>query len=241
MPLRLELLSLFPGMFDSPLAYSLVRRGLKNGHLFINPHDLRLWGIGPHRQLDDSPYGGGPGMVLKPEPIFRAVRDIRECSGINAPVVYLSPQGEKLTPSLARELAGHEQLIFLCGRYEGVDQRVIDHLVDREVSLGDFVVAGGEIPALLLMEAVIRFVPGVVGDSESVRLDSFSDGGLDYPHYTRPVEFEGMTVPDALRSGSHKKIAEWRRDAAEEATRRKRPDLAPVIAENAVPFRKKKN
>lgn len=231
--LQIDILSLFPGIFESPFAYSIVKRGMDNGRLFINLHDLRLWGIGRHRQLDDVPYGGGPGMVLKPEPIFNAVRDIRAKSGNHAPLVYLSPQGRKLTPALAAELAAYPQLIFLAGRYEGVDQRVIEHLVDIEVSAGDFVVAGGEIPALLLLEAVIRFVPGVVGDAESVRQDSFSDGGgLDTPHYTRPAAFEGLDVPPVLLSGSHAKISAWRSAAAQAATRQKRPDL-PAAAETA--------
>jgi tRNA (guanine37-N1)-methyltransferase len=231
--LQIDILSLFPGIFESPFAYSIVKRGMGNGHLFINLHDLRLWGIGRHRQLDDVPYGGGPGMVLKPEPIFNAVRDIRAKSGHPAPLVYLSPQGRKLTPALAAELASHPQLIFLAGRYEGVDQRVIDNLVEYEVSAGDFVVAGGEIPALLLLEAVIRFVPGVVGDAESVRQDSFSEGlGLDTPHYTRPAAFEGLAVPPVLLSGSHAKISAWRSAAGQAATRQKRPDL-PAAAEPA--------
>jgi tRNA (guanine37-N1)-methyltransferase len=229
--LQIDILSLFPGIFESPFAHSIVKRGMANGRLFINLHDLRLWGIGRHRQLDDVPYGGGPGMVLKPEPIFNAVRDIREKSGVKAPLIYLSPQGRKLTPALAAELAAQPQLIFLAGRYEGVDQRVIEHLVDVEVSAGDFVVAGGEIPALLLLEAVIRFVPGVVGDAESVRQDSFEGaGGLDTPHYTRPAAFEGLEVPPVLLSGSHAKISAWRNAAAQAATRQKRPDL-PAAAQ----------
>ncbi len=225
MPLRFDILTLFPGIFESPLKHSILKRGIEAGHLAVNLHDLRNWGVGRHRQLDDIPYGGGPGMVLKPEPIFAAVRELRAQSGHEAPLIYLSPQGEKLSQPLAAELARPVALILLCGRYEGVDQRVIDRLVAREVSVGDFVVAGGELPALLLIEAVARHVPGVIGDGESVRADSFTDGLLDFPHYTRPPVFEGLEVPEVLREGNHAKIEKWRKAQAEAATRKKRPDL----------------
>lgn len=227
MALRFDVLTLFPGIFESPLKHSIVKRGIEAGLLSVQVHDLRTWGIGKHRQLDDVAYGGGPGMVLKPEPIFAAVRELRATLGEETPVIYLSPQGERLTQSLAAELARLPKMILLCGRYEGVDQRVIDHLVTREISVGDFVVAGGELPALLLIEAAARHVPGVVGDDESVRLDSFTGDLLDHPHYTRPAVFEGHEVPEVLRGGDHAKIAKWRREQATAATRKKRPDLLP--------------
>jgi tRNA (guanine37-N1)-methyltransferase len=218
---NIEVLTLFPELFPGPLSSGVTGRGLAAGLVTLQLHNLRDYTHDRHRQVDDIPYGGGAGMVLKPEPIFEAVR-ARAGSG---PVILLSPQGERLTQQLVRELAGNADLYLICGRYEGVDERVSAHLVDREVSIGDYVLTGGELPAMVLIDAVSRLISGVLGSEESPRDESFAETLLEYPHYTRPAVFEGYPVPEVLLSGHHAEIERWRRAQAAERTRRRRPDL----------------
>jgi tRNA (guanine37-N1)-methyltransferase len=208
-------------MFPGPLDTGVTGRGLAAGLVTLRVHHLRDYTHDRHRQVDDVPYGGGAGMVLKPEPIFEAVR-ARAGKG---PVILLTPQGELLNQGLVRELAGHDDLYLICGRYEGVDERVATHLVDREISIGDYVLTGGELPAMVLIDAVSRLVVGVLGSEESPKDESFDQHLLEYPHYTRPADFEGHAVPEVLRSGHHAEIERWRRAQAAERTRRRRPDL----------------
>lgn len=217
----IEVLTLFPEMFPGPLSAGVTGRGLTSGLVTLRVHNLRDYTHDRHRQVDDVPYGGGAGMVLKPEPIFEAVR-ARTGKG---PVILLTPQGKLLNQGVVRELASHDDLYLICGRYEGVDERVAAHLVDREISIGDYVLTGGELPAMVLIDAVSRLVTGVLGSEESPKDESFDQHLLEYPHYTRPAEFEGHAVPEVLRSGHHAEIERWRRAQAAERTRRRRPDL----------------
>jgi tRNA (guanine37-N1)-methyltransferase len=220
---RIDVITIFPGIFESPLRESLLGRAIEAGLLDVRVHDLRNSTIDKHRQVDDESYGGGPGMVLKPEPVFAAVESL---GAGDRRTLLLSPAGRRLDQDLVRELAAEPWLVLICGRYEGVDERVAEGLPAEEVSIGDYVVAGGEVPALVVLEAVTRLVPGVIGRGESHEQDSFGDDGvLDHPHYTRPAEFRGMRVPETLLSGNHQEIERWRREAALEKTRRNRPDL----------------
>jgi tRNA (guanine37-N1)-methyltransferase len=220
---RIDVVTIFPGIFESPLRESLLGRAIGAGLLDVRVHDLRDSTSDKHRQVDDESYGGGPGMVLKPEPVFAAVESL---GAGERRTLLLSPAGRRLDQALARELAGEAWLVLICGRYEGVDERVVEGLGAEEVSIGDYVVAGGEVPALVVLEAVTRLVPGVIGREESHERDSFGEEGvLDHPHYTRPAEFRGMRVPETLLSGNHAEIERWRREAALEKTRRNRPDL----------------
>ena len=220
---RVDIITIFPGIFDSPLRESLLGRAIEAGLLDVRVHDLRDSTTDKHRQVDDESYGGGPGMVLKPEPVFAAVESL---GAGDRRTLLLSPAGRRLDQDLARQLAAEPWLVLICGRYEGVDERVAAGLPAEEVTIGDYVVAGGEVPALVVLEAVTRLVPGVIGREESHEQDSFGDAGvLDHPHYTRPAEFRGMRVPETLLSGNHAEIERWRREAALEKTRRNRPDL----------------
>ena len=220
---RVDIITIFPGIFDSPLRESLLGRAIEAGLLDVRVHDLRDSTTDKHRQVDDESYGGGPGMVLKPEPVFAAVESL---GAGDRRTLLLSPAGRRLDQDLARQLAAEPWLVLICGRYEGVDERVAAGLPAEEVSIGDYVVAGGEVPALVVLEAVTRLVPGVIGRRESHEQDSFGDAGmLDHPHYTRPAEFRGLRVPETLLSGNHAEIERWRREAALEKTRRNRPDL----------------
>jgi tRNA (guanine37-N1)-methyltransferase len=219
---RIDVITIFPELFDIPLRTSLLGKAVAAGTLQVEIHDLREHGFGKHRSVDDEPYGGGAGMVMRPEPIFAAVERI---ATEKAHVVLLSPRGRRLDHAVVTQLAGKEQLVLICGRYEGVDERVSTHLVDDEISIGDYVMAGGELPALVLIEAVSRYVPGVVGNAESLEAESHADEGLEYPQYTRPAEFRGWKVPDVLLSGDHAAVEKWRRDEAERVTRERRPDL----------------
>ena len=224
------MVTIFPGIFDGPLRESLLGKAVASGIVDVRVHDLRDFTTDRHRQVDDEPYGGGPGMVMKPEPVVAAVEALAGGSGEGGPaprLVLLSPAGRRLDQPFVRELAATPWLILLCGRYEGVDERVVEALGAEELSIGDYVLSGGEVPALVLLEAVTRLLPGVVGKEESLARDSFEDGILDHPHYTRPREFRGLEVPDVLLSGNHAEIDRWRRDAAEAKTRRNRPDLLP--------------
>jgi tRNA (guanine37-N1)-methyltransferase len=219
---RIDLMTIFPAFFESPLRESLLGRAVATGILDVRVNDIREYTDDRHRQVDDEPYGGGPGMVMKPEPIVRAVESLGEGP---MRVVLLSPAGRRFDQALVREMAAEPWLVLICGRYEGVDERVVEALDAEEVSIGDYVLSGGEAAGLVVLEAVTRLVPGVVGREESLAQDSFEDGVLDHPHYTRPQEFRGSGVPDALISGDHARIEDWRRRAAEEKTRRNRPDL----------------
>jgi tRNA (guanine37-N1)-methyltransferase len=220
---RIDVFTIFPAILEAPLRESLLGRAIEEGLLDVRIHDLRTWSSDRHRSVDDEAYGGGPGMVLKPEPIFAAVESLDPDRGR---VLLLSPAGRRLEQSFVRELAREEHLTFLCGRYEGVDERVVEGLPAEEVSIGDYVLAGGEVPALVVIEAVTRLIPGVIGKEASHERDSFAEPGvLDHPHYTRPPEFRGMTVPEVLRSGDHGAVERWRREAAREKTSRNRPDL----------------
>jgi tRNA (guanine37-N1)-methyltransferase len=219
---RFDILTLFPGLFEGPLRESLLGRAIRSGLIEVRVHDIRDHAEDKHRQVDDYGFGGGPGMVMKPEPIFAAVESLGER---DMRIIVLSPAGRRLDQALVRELAREPRLVLICGRYEGVDERVIAGLPAEEVSIGDFVLSGGEVAALALVEAVSRLVPGVVGNEESLAAESFEEGLLDHPHYTRPASFRGMEVPETLLSGDHARIAAWRRKAALEKTRRNRPDL----------------
>ena len=215
--------TIFPGIFEAPLRESLLGRAIGEGLVDIRVHDLREWSEDRHRMVDDTAYGGGPGMVMKPEPFFAAVESLDPDRGR---ALLFSPAGRRLDQAFVRELAGEEHLALLCGRYEGVDERVVEGLPAEEVSIGDYVLAGGEVPALVVIEAVTRLVPGVIGKEESHERDSFAEPRLlDHPQYTRPAEFRGMAVPEVLLSGDHGAIDRWRREAAREKTRRNRPDL----------------
>ena len=221
--MRIDVLTIFPDIFESPLRASLLGRAIEAGVLDVRVHDVRDATSDRHRQVDDESYGGGPGMVMKPEPVFAAVEALGEGS---KRVLLLSPAGWRLDQKLVRELAQETWLVLICGRYEGVDERVVEGLPAEEVSIGDYVLSGGEVPALVLLEAVTRLVPGVIGREESHERDSFgTERLLDHPHYTRPAEFRGMAVPEVLLSGNHAEIERWRREAAIEKTRRNRPDL----------------
>ncbi len=222
--MRIDVITIFPELVRAPLGQSLLGKAIEAGVLDVRVHDLRDWTDDPHRTVDDAPFGGGPGMVMRPDVWFRAVESLDPERGR---VVLLSPAGRRLDQELVRELAAENHLTLLCGRYEGVDERVVEGLPAEEVSIGDYVLSGGELPALVVIEAVTRLVPGVIGRRESHEQDSFADPELlDHPHYTRPREYRGMSVPDVLVGGDHGEIERWRRRAAEAKTRRTRPDLA---------------
>jgi tRNA (guanine37-N1)-methyltransferase len=221
--MKFDIVTIFPGMVQPMLREGIVARALERGLIDVAVFDLRDFTTDRHRVVDDTPFGGGPGMVLKPEPVFAAV----EALGPGARrTLLLSPAGRRLDQALVRELAAEPWLVLVCGRYEGLDERVVEGLPAEEVSIGDYVLSGGEVPALVLLEAVTRLVPGVIGREESHERDSFgAEGLLDHPHYTRPPELRGMRVPEVLLSGNHAEIERWRREAALEKTRRNRPDL----------------
>jgi tRNA (guanine37-N1)-methyltransferase len=221
-----DVVTAFPAMLDSPLAHSILRRALDRGLVRVRLHDLRDHATDRHRKVDDVPYGGGGGMVLMPAPLFAAVESICERHPATASrTILLCPQGRRLDQDQVNRLAGYERLILICGRYEGVDERVRQHLVDEEISIGDYVLTGGEVPALVLIDCLTRLIPGVLGDEEAARHDSFYEGRLDHPHYTRPADFRGLEVPEVLLSGNHARITAWRKTRAAETTARKRPDL----------------
>jgi tRNA (guanine37-N1)-methyltransferase len=229
---RIDVFTIFPAIFDSPLREGLLGKAVESGIIEVRVHDIREHGRGKHRQVDDAPFGGGAGMVMKPEPVFEAVTSslgygLEELERLKSEVevVMLTPRGERLTQRRAAELAALPRLAFICGRYEGVDERVLEHLCTSALSIGDYVLSGGELPALVLIDAVARLVPGVVGNRESLEDESFSRGMLEYPQYTRPAEYMGWRVPEVLLSGDHGAVERWRREAARAYTERVRPDL----------------
>jgi tRNA (guanine37-N1)-methyltransferase len=259
---RVDILTIFPDFFRGPLDYGIVRRARETGLVEINIHDLRAFTKDKHRTVDDRPFGGGEGMVLKPEPIFECLesfgdvkpREVRLGPGAKQSVILLSAQGRRLDQSLAAELAALDRIVLICGRYEGVDERISEHLADREVSIGDYVLSGGELGAAVIVDTVARLIPGAVGNQNSTRQESFTEtrteplteaaelagdgpsstcvsgGLLDYPHYTRPADFRGMAVPEVLMNGNHDQIRSWRRKTALEKTLRNRPDLLERVA-----------
>lgn len=221
--MRIDILTLFPGMFVGTFSESIIKRAIERQLVSIAIHNLRDYTWDRHHVVDDYPYGGGPGMVLKPEPLFAAVEAIRGEAQI--PVILLTPQGRLLCQEVVQELAAHEQMILICGHYEGVDERVRQHLVSDEISIGDYVLTGGELAAMVLVDAVVRQLPGALGSEASLGEDSHSSGLLEYPHYTRPQVFRGWAVPEVLLSGNHAQIARWRREQSLLRTLRRRPDL----------------
>jgi tRNA (guanine37-N1)-methyltransferase len=223
--MRIDILTGLPDLVRGPLEQSILRRAARNELVDIRVHDLRTYAEGKHRQIDDYPYGGGAGMVLKPEPIFRCLDALQDEPPAIDEMIYLSPDGEQFDQSMANALSLKQRLVLLAGHYKGVDQRVRDERVTREVSIGDYVLSGGELPALVVVDAVVRLIPGVLGDATSALSDAFQDGLLDAPHYTRPATYRGLTVPDVLRSGDHGRIAAWREARRLEKTRQRRPDL----------------
>ena len=228
--LRIDIVTIFPGYFREAFEYGIIRRARAAQLVSIEVHDLRSWTSDKHHVVDDRPFGGGDGMVLKAEPIFAAIESLtgaqrREDVAASKRVILLSAQGKSFTQSLAGEFAKSEQLVLICGRYEGVDERVAQSMVTDEVSVGDYVLSGGEPAALVVVDAVVRLLPGALGSETSAITESFSVGLLDHPQYTRPTDFAGLRVPDILLTGNHAEIARWRREAAEEKTRRNRPDL----------------
>jgi tRNA (guanine37-N1)-methyltransferase len=222
--LHIAVLTLFPGMFEGVLGESIVKLALEKGLVSIELHNLRDWGLGARRTVDDRPYGGGPGMVLRPEPVFAAVEAIT-AGDDDWRFVLLTPQGRKYSHSVACGLAGRENLLLICGHYEGFDERVRLGLPVDEISVGDFVTTGGEIPAMTVIDTVVRQIPGVLGNEQSTDEESFGSGLIEYPQYTRPPEFRGMEVPEILLSGNHAEIAKWRKEQSLERTRKRRPDL----------------
>lgn len=220
-----EVLTIFPGIFSGLLDYGMVAQARKKGKLRLDIVDLREYATDRHRTVDDRPYGGGEGMVLKPEPIFEAVEDLQARHAERPHICLLSPQGERFDQSKAKELSLVTRLILICGRYEGVDQRVADYLADEEISIGDFILTGGELAAAVIVDAVSRLMPGVLGEGTSALQESFMEGLLDYPQYTRPEEFRGWKVPRVLLSGDHEEIRNWREREALQRTASRRPDL----------------
>lgn len=222
--MRIDILTLFPEYFDSPLKTGILKKALDAGLVSVNPIDLRRFTSDRHKMADDTPFGGGAGMVMKPEPIFRAMRFI-QARGIKPRVILLTPQGRRFSNQEANKLKRYKRLVLICGRYEGVDERVSEKLVDDEISIGDYILSGGETAAMVIIEAVARLVKGVVGNTQSVSEDSFSNSLLKYPQYTRPRKYLGMEVPEVLLSGNHKNIAEWRLIESIKRTLKKRPDI----------------
>ncbi|WP_010301595.1 tRNA (guanosine(37)-N1)-methyltransferase TrmD [Kurthia senegalensis] len=229
--MNIQVLSLFPDMFEGVFGSSIMKKAQDKGAVHFDVTDFRAFSNNKHNQVDDYPYGGGAGMVLKPEPLFNAVEALQE-EGKKPRIILMCPQGERYTQQKAEELSQEEDLIFLCGHYEGYDERIREHLVTDEISIGDFVLTGGELAAMTVIDSVVRLIPGVLGQEDSHINDSFSTGLLEHPHYTRPADFRGMKVPDVLMSGNHAKIAEWRDEQSLKRTFERRPDLLEHIELN---------
>ena len=220
--MKIDILTLFPRMFENVLGESILKRAQNKGLAEIRVHNLRDWTKDFHRTADDKPFGGGAGMVMKVEPVWRALGELRKVA--RGKIILLTPQGKKLSQKLVKQLAKAKHLILICGHYEGLDERIRE-LVDEEVSIGDYILTCGELPAMVLADSIVRLIPGVLGDDESVKFESFESGMLEYPQYTRPSEFKGMKVPQVLLGGNHKKIEQWRKEKALERTAERRPDL----------------
>jgi tRNA (guanine37-N1)-methyltransferase len=229
--IRIDIVTALPELVEEPLRHSILRRAQEAEVVTLEVHDLRDYATDKHHQVDDRPFGGGAGMVLKPEPLFRAVETIEDRAGDADEIIYLTPDGEHLDQSMTNRLSMQGHLILLAGHYKGIDQRVRDALVTRELSIGDVVLSGGELPALVVVDAVVRLVPGALGDSSSALTDAFQDGLLGAPVYTRPAEFRGREVPAVLRSGDHQAVARWRDEKRLEKTRERRPDLLPKTSD----------
>jgi len=227
--MRIDIITLFPEICRAPLNASMMKRAQENGALDLHIHNLRDWTNDKHHVIDDAPFGGGQGMVMKPEPIFAAVEDLRnQTSNVKhqtSKVILMSPAGRRFDQSLATELSQESHLIVICGHYEGVDHRVVEHLIDEEVSIGDYVLTNGAVAAVVLIDAIVRLMPGVLGDEQSAHDDSFREGLLEAPQYTRPAEFRDWKVPEILLSGNHSEISKWRKEQAKRRTRENRPDL----------------
>jgi tRNA (guanine37-N1)-methyltransferase len=227
--MRIDIITLFPEICLAPLNESMMKRAQEHGALELRIHNLRDWTSDKHHVVDDAPFGGGQGMVMKPEPIFAAVEDLRNQASIvkhqTSKVILMSPSGRPFDQSLATELSHESHLVIVCGHYEGVDHRVVEHLIDEEISIGDYVLTNGAIAAVVLVDAIVRLIPGVLGDEKSAHDDSFREGLLEGPQYTRPAEFRGWKVPEILLSGNHGEIAKWRKEQAKKRTRESRPDL----------------
>jgi tRNA (guanine37-N1)-methyltransferase len=222
---KFDIITIFPRMFDGPTREGILGRAIGRGLVDLKVFDLRDFTDDRHRTVDDVPYGGGPGMVLKPAPLFRAIDHVRETRGEPGAVILTSPQGRPLRQADAVRLSRSGHVVVLCGRYEGVDERVHDHVATEEISIGDYVLTGGELPAMVMLDAIVRLLPGAVGDEQSVEWDSFTRGLLDYPHYTRPADFRGSKVPDVLLSGHHEQVRRWRKRQAVARTLARRPEL----------------
>ena len=232
-----DVLTLFPAMFATPMEESILGRAIRNELLALNVYNLRDWAEGKHRQADDAPFGGGDGMVMKPEPVGRALSALKE-KAPKSQVLLMTPQGQPFNQTHAKRLAQEEGLIFLCGRYAGFDERIRQTMVDEEFSIGDFVLTGGELPAMVMIDAISRHLPGVLGNTSSAETDSFADGLLEFPQYTRPADYLGLKVPDVLLSGDHGKIACWRREQQLERTFNRRPDLLETAELNEQDLKK---
>jgi len=222
--MRIDVITIFPEMFEGVFGHSIIKRAQEKGLVEIAMHQLRDYASDRHKSVDERPYGGGPGMVMKPEPIFKAVEALQKKFG-KGDVCLLTPQGERFNQKMAKEFSRKKHLYFICGHYEGVDERVAEYLSPREISIGDYILSGGEIPTMVLVDAVVRLVPGVLGDKDSVVMESFSDDLLEYPHYTRPDEIKGLKVPEILLSGNHKAIKRFRDEMRIKRTQKRRPDL----------------
>ncbi len=227
--LKIDVITIFPEAFDNIAEYGVLKEAFRKNICILNIYDLRDFSMDKHKKIDDRPYGGGPGMILMPEPLSRAIIHIKKRNMVknreNQKTILLSPKGEKLVQPILKDLSGYENLIFICGRYEGGDQRIIDSMVDMEISIGDYILTGGEIPAMVLIDGILRLLPGVLGSKQSLDLESFEDGLLDHPQYTRPASFKEKVVPEVLVSGNHKDIAKWRREQSLKITKKRRPDL----------------
>ncbi len=224
--MRFHIMTLFPEIFNSYMSESIMKRAVEKGIIEVNIYNIRDFSINKHKKVDDYPFGGGAGMVMTPQPIYDTYKHIVDKFNIKEPrVIYLTPKGKVHSQNIASEMSTFEDIILLCGHYEGIDQRIIDSIVTDEISIGDYVLTGGELPALILIDSISRLIPGVLNQNESFEEESFKDNLLEYPHYTRPREFMGMEVPEVLLSGNHKKIDEWRHEKSIEITKERRPDL----------------